>query len=88
MNTEYPRTWTAKLEISGLGEADVPASPYNLQRDQLKTAIAEAATWLRQDPDLDVYIQLYKTTKAHGTVKDQHWSVFICPRTGKVRAQH
>lgn len=80
------RTWTATLEIDGEQIAVTP-SPYNLQRDQLKTAISEAAEWVRAGYE-DVFIQLWKTTKANGTVKDQHWTVYECPRTGRIKAQH
>lgn len=65
----------------------VPAetSESDLQADQLRSAVREATEYIRAGLGEVATIQLYKTTKANGTVPDQHWIV-QADRSGKIRA--
>jgi len=61
------RTWTA--EITAHGETFAAEnSTANLKADQLKAAAREAGEYLEEGDDAKV--ELYKTTKTHGTVSD------------------
>jgi len=87
------RRWTATIEFrndAGRTTEVIQAtvSEYNLQRDQLRAAVREAAEYITAGLAADAYVQLYKTTQAHGTVLDQGWQVYVDDRTGKVRAQY
>lgn len=65
----HPRRWTAILETR---TEQVPAelSTYDTQREMLKAACAEAAELVRAGLASEVWVSLYKTTKAHGTQQD------------------
>ena len=49
------------------------ASEYDLQKEQAKSAVSEAAEYLRAGLGQIAYVSLFKTTKANGTVPDQTW---------------
>jgi len=49
---------------------DADLSTEDLQRSQANAAYAEAAQYLLLDLGEVAHVQLYKTTKAHGTRKD------------------
>jgi hypothetical protein len=55
-------------------QADMPSE--DLQKSMAAAAYLEACTFLLSGCAKHAYIQLYKTTKAHGTVKD-HTSYLI-----------
>ena len=61
------RTWTATITVHGETFA-AENSTANLKADQLKAAAREASEYLENGDHAKIYI--YKTTKAHGTVRD------------------
>lgn len=87
------RRWSAKITFYGSdlelafrrdGETiDADASENDLQKEQARSAVREAAEYLRAGIGQIAYIQLFKTTKANGTVPDQTWYVEFDERTGR-----
>lgn len=75
------RRWTATIEIDGV-VLDATLSSSDLKQDQTRQAIADVAA-LGEDK---ASIEVYKTTKANGTVRDRSWAVYRDPRTGQLRA--
>lgn len=69
----YPRRWSATIVVNGV---TLPAtdSEYDLQEDQRKSAIREAAMFLDEADRVDAVI--YKTTKARGTEPDHRFTVY------------
>jgi hypothetical protein len=77
---EWPRRWTAtityvdnplELYASGAGETvEADWSEEDLQRSQAKAAYAEAVQFLLSGVGEAAHVQLWKTTKKHGTVRD------------------
>jgi len=61
------RTWTATITVHG-ETFDAELSPANLKRDQLQQTAREASEYLENGDHAN--INIYKTTKAHGTVRD------------------
>lgn len=96
MNDTEIRRWTATINVMGwmdLGwrpergeQVKATPSEYDLQRDQLRSAVREAGEYIEAGLGEVATIQLYKTTKANGTVPDQHWVVERDERSGKIRA--
>lgn len=81
MDEQYPRRWTATITyaddwrdlcyVPARNAETVPAdeSTEDLQRSQLAAAKLEASMYLLAGCAKAANVQLYKTTKAHGTVK-------------------
>lgn len=89
--TEYPRTWTARISYNDdwmnlcmvlpngdrVGETvDAELSREDLQKSQARAAYGEACQFILAGCAKAAHVQLYKTTKAHGTVRD-HTSYMI-----------
>lgn len=68
--------WVTETGTRARGET-VPAtdSESDLQRDQAAAAYLEATKYILAGLGGAAYVQLYKTTQAHGTVKDQSYSL-------------
>ena len=75
------RRWTATIEIDGV-ELDATLSSADLKQDQTRQAIKDVED-LGGD---EAGINIYKTTKVNGTVRDRFWTVYRDPRTGQLRA--
>jgi hypothetical protein len=82
MSTDFPRRWSATITYADeymdlcvrpargqVVDADQPSS--DLQKSMLISAYAEAAQFLLMGEAKHARIQLFKTTKAHGTVSDK-----------------
>jgi hypothetical protein len=91
MDYGYPRTWTARITYSEdwtslcfltelgdrVGETvDADKSESDLQKSMASAAYGEACSFILAGCAKAAYVQLYKTTKAHGTVRD-HTSYMI-----------
>lgn len=76
------RTWTATITVHG-ETFDAELSPANLKRDQLQRTAREASEYLGNGDHAE--IDIYKTTKAHGTVVDTSRTVSLVD--GKVWVQ-
>jgi hypothetical protein len=88
MNLNGDRRWTATITYAESDRLDLCCSPLrgetvaadlpseDLQKSMATAAYAEAATFLLEGVAKYAYIQLFKTTKAHGTVAD-HTSYLI-----------
>lgn len=79
------RRWTAIIEIGRETFTAAQSGP-DLQDAQLKAAAREAGEYLQAGLAEDVTVQLYKTTKAHGTVRDLSAVVYL-DRAGRIRYQ-
>jgi hypothetical protein len=86
--SEFPRRWSATITVSdnplGLYVHDsdrysetvqADESEEDLQRSQAKAAYAEACQYLLARLGQYAEVQLYKTTKKHGTVKSYSTSL-------------
>jgi hypothetical protein len=84
------RRWTARITVSQsnvdvcrvlpngdrVGESvDADLSRNDLQRDQASAAYAEACQYVLADMGTHAHVQLFKTTKAHGTVRDRGYLI-------------
>lgn len=83
----YPRRWTATVTLYGTelnmaqsrdGETvDATPSRNDLQRDQLAAAYGEACQYLLAGMGVAAEVQMHKTTKAHGTVRERSHVIFM-----------
>jgi len=83
---ETDRRWSARIEfLTETGRrievVDATASDYDLQRDQLRSALREAMEYIAAGLAVDAHVELFKTTKAHGTRRDRTW--YLDGRTGR-----
>ena len=79
------RRWTAIIEI-GRETFTAAQSGADLQDAQLKAAAREAGEYLLAGFAEDAVVQLFKTTKAHGTVRDLSAAVYV-DAAGRIRIQ-
>lgn len=78
------RTWTAKIQI-GREIIDATLSGSDLLADQTMSAVREAALFVDESTEA-VHVELWKSTKAHGVVRDRVFFVYR-DRKGVVRFQ-
>ena len=77
------RTWTATItvdrsDLNGRSETVAATESYlNLKSDQRRAAVIEAYQYLLAGLGDSAEVQLYKTTKAHGTRKDSWEMVYV-----------
>ena len=76
------RTWTATITVHGETFA-ADESELNLKADQLKATVREAVAYLEDGDRAEV--DIYKTTKTRGTVRDTSRTVSLVD--GKVWVQ-
>lgn len=79
---EYPRRWSATITCDDGSTWTAKQSDHDLQRDQLRSAVAEVAEYLPRGYAAEV--QLHKTTKAHGTVRDLSVTLYRDRRSGAI----
>jgi hypothetical protein len=92
MNANGDRRWSATITFDHqrpCGSETITAEPaeWDLQKEQAKAAIREAAAYLALGLAEEAEVTLWKTTQAHGRTRDQRWLVYFDERRGEYRAQ-
>jgi hypothetical protein len=80
-NDGYTRTWTASLSYktaTGINFSPAELATNDLLKQTLDQAVAEAAEYVQAGFSRHITVQVWKTTKAHGTREEtgRHASVY------------